>query len=129
MKNIMVCVTQQKTCDRLIKFGRGLIDEQGGELLVIHVAPSQYKFLGGAEDGEALDYLYEKAKEYGAGLTVLKSDDVLETLVAQTVKNRIDVVVMGESRESGEFLNIIDKLRNRLAEGASLLVIPPADAP
>jgi K+-sensing histidine kinase KdpD len=120
----MVCVTQQKTCDRLIKHGRELLEGESGELFIIHVAHSRYKFLGGSEDGEALDYLYEKAKEYGANLTVLKSDDVLETLSAQALKNRIDVVVIGESREGGAPSNMVAKLQEKLADDASLLVIP-----
>lgn len=124
MKNIMVCVTRQKTCDRLIKYGRELLEGEQGELLIIHVARSQYKFLGGAEDGAALDYLYEKAKEYGASLTVLKSDDVLETLTAQVRKNNVNIVVIGESREGGAPSNMVAKLKEQLANDASLLVIP-----
>jgi K+-sensing histidine kinase KdpD len=120
----MVCVTQQKTCDRLIKYGRELLEGDRGELFIIHVADSRYKFLGGSADGEALDYLYEKAKEYGANLTVLKSDDVLETLRAQVLKNRIDIVVIGESREGGAPSNMVAKLQEKLATGTSLLVIP-----
>ncbi|MDR1246004.1 MAG: universal stress protein [Clostridiales Family XIII bacterium] len=124
MKNIMVCVTGQKTCDRLIKYGRDLLDGEQGELLIIHVARSQYKFLGGTEDGAALDYLYEKAKEYGAGLTVLKSDDVLETLIAQARKNQVDIVVIGESREGCAPSNMVAKLKEQLADDAELLIIP-----
>jgi K+-sensing histidine kinase KdpD len=120
----MVCVTRQKTCDRLIKYGRELLEGEQGELLIIHVARSQYKFLGGAEDGAALDYLYEKAKEYGASLTVLKSDDVLETLTAQVRKNNVNIVVIGESREGGAPSNMVAKLKEQLANDASLLVIP-----
>jgi K+-sensing histidine kinase KdpD len=124
MKNVMVCVTQQRTCDRLIKYGRDLLDGEGGELLVIHVAHSQYKFLGNSQEGEALDYLYEKAKEYGAGLTVLKSDDVLRTLTEQARKNHVDIVVMGESREGGAPSNMVAKLEEQLADGTTLLEIP-----
>jgi K+-sensing histidine kinase KdpD len=124
VKKIMVCVTQQKTCDRLIKYGRELIENELGELFIIHVAHNGYKFLGGAEDGEALDYLYEKAKEYGARLTVLKSDNALETLTAQAKKNLVDIVVIGESREGGAPSNMVAKLQEQLADCAELLVIP-----
>ena len=66
MKNVMVCVTQQKTCDRLIRYGHEVLDGQEGELFIIHVAPKDFKILGSSEEGEALDYLYGKAIEYGA---------------------------------------------------------------
>jgi K+-sensing histidine kinase KdpD len=126
MKNIMVCVTQQKTCDRLIKYGRELLNDEPGELLVIHVAHNQYKILGNSQEGEALDYLYEKAKEYGASLTVLRSDDILKTLTEQARKNRIDVIVMGESREGGAPSNMVARLEEAFASdsGARLLVVP-----
>jgi K+-sensing histidine kinase KdpD len=123
MKNIMVCVTQQRTCDRLIKYGRDLLGDEQGELFVIHVADGRSSILGSSVEGEALDYLYEKAKEYGASLTVLKSDDVLLTLVEQTRKNYADIVVLGESRE-GAASDMVAKLKERLAAGTRLLVIP-----
>jgi K+-sensing histidine kinase KdpD len=122
----MVCVTQQKTCDRLIKYGRELLGDEPGELLIIHVAPGQYKFLGNSQEGEALDYLYEKAKEYGASLSVLRSDDILKTLAEQAQKNRVDVIVIGESREGYAPSNIVARLEERLAAGAGarLFVVP-----
>jgi K+-sensing histidine kinase KdpD len=119
----MVCVTQQKTCDRLIKYGRELQGDGPGELLVIHVADGRYGILGNSGEGEALDYLYEKAKEYGAGLTVIKSDDALKTLIEQAQKNHVDVVVLGESREGFAASNMFAKLKEYL-EGTQLLVIP-----
>ena len=42
MKNVMVCVTQQRTCDRLIKFGHDVLGDQNGELFIIHVAPKDF---------------------------------------------------------------------------------------
>lgn len=43
-KNIMVCVTQQKTCERLIKKGKELKDKIDGELHVVHVAREDENF-------------------------------------------------------------------------------------
>ena len=97
MSNVMVCVTQQKTCDRLIQYGSNLIKGTKGELFIIHVAPDQDKFLGNNREGEALDYLYEKALEFGANLTVVRSNNILDTLVDLVRKNKIDHVVMGVS--------------------------------
>ena len=123
MKNIMVCVTQQRTCDRLIQYGRELLGDEPGELFVIHVADGRYSILGSSVEGEALDYLYEKAKEYGASLTVLKCGDALKALTEQAQKNRADIVVMGESREDASS-GMTAKLEERLAAGTRLIVIP-----
>ena len=50
-KNIMVAVTQQKTCDRLIRYGHELKEDIKGELYIIHVAHYEFKFLGNTEEG------------------------------------------------------------------------------
>ena len=124
MKNIMVCVTQQKTCDRLIRYGHQLLGKNRGELFIIHVAHYEFKFLGSSEEGEALEYLYEKALEYGANLTVVRSNHVLDTLVELVEKNKITDVVMGESGENPKENGLIHQFENRIRGKAELLVIP-----
>lgn len=124
MKNIMVCVTQQKTCDRLIRYGHQLLGKNRGELFIIHVAHYEFKFLGSSEEGEALEYLYEKALEYGANLTVVRSNHVLDTLVELVEKNKITDVVMGESGENPQENGLIHQFENRIRGKAELLVIP-----
>ena len=88
MKNVMVCVTQQKTCDRLIKYGHELLAGEKGELYIIHVAPKAFKFLGNSQEGEALDYLYEKALEYRLNHTVLISNNIIDNLNNKQNKKR-----------------------------------------
>ncbi len=56
--NIMVCVTQQKTCERLILSGYKLAEATKGKLYVIHVVNEKDKFLNNVNDGEALEYLF-----------------------------------------------------------------------
>lgn len=124
MKNVMVCVTQQKTCDRLIQYGSTFLGGQKGELFIIHVAHHQLKFLGKNRDGDALEYLYEKALEYGANLTVVRSNDVLETLAELVEKNNITHVIVGESGEAEIRSNMVEQLREKIGKQAELLVIP-----
>jgi len=124
MKNVMVCVTQQKHCDRLIQYGNTFLGDQKGELFIIHVAHYQIKFLGNSKEGEALEYLYEKALEYGANLTVVRSNDVLETLYDLIDKNKITHVIVGESGEAEIKSNIVEQLRKRIEDKAELVVIP-----
>lgn len=120
----MVCVTQQKTCDRLIQYGHEYIGEEKGELFIIHVAHYQFKFLGNSREGEALEYLYEKAMEYGAQLTVVRSNHVLDTLVDMVKKYRITHIILGQSGETMDENNLIQKLSNRVKKHAEVIVIP-----
>ncbi|MCT4620136.1 MAG: universal stress protein [Marinisporobacter sp.] len=123
IQNIMVCVTQQRTCERLIRRGAQIRDEHRGELFVIHVAKEGDHFLGKSEDGDALEYLFEKAKAYGATLTVVRSQDVLETLKKLTEKNSIDLIVVGQSYENEE-KNVTTKLEKKLPKGVVVETVP-----
>lgn len=125
MENVMVCVTQQKTCERLIKYGHSITNTgSGSEFFIIHVAHYEFKFLGTSRESEALEYLYQKALEYNANLTVIRSGNVLETLVDFVMKNRISKIVLGASGEMKNENNLVNQLRERLAEKAEILVIP-----
>ena len=90
---------------------------------IIHVSGIDYNFLGDSEDGRALDYLYEKAREAGADLLVLKSDDVLETLAGIVKDNKIDKVVVGASHEEKGFDGFNENLRNAIKDNAALYVL------
>ena len=124
MKNVMVCVTQQKTCDRLIKYGHDLLAGEKGELYIIHVAPKAFKFLGNSQEGEALDYLYEKALEYGANLTVVRSNNIMDTLVDLVNKNKICHVVMGAAGQVNNEENLIAMFGKKIDKQARLTVVP-----
>jgi len=117
-KNIMVCVTQQKTCERLILKGNELIESEEDKLFVIHVVNEKEKFLDSYSDGEALEYLFQVSKESGADLTVLRSKNILKTLVDFARDNEITHIIMGVSPvdkalSSG---NIRLKLQNELPD-------------
>lgn len=124
MKNIMVCVTQQKTCDRLIKQGADFLGDGEGELFVIHVAKYGLNFLGNSKEGEALEYLFEKSKEYGANLTVIRSNDVSRTLMEFTEKNNITHIVLGESSETNQKHDMVKNLMENIKSRAMIEVIP-----
>lgn len=124
MKNVMVCVTQQKHCDRLIQYGHDFLGDQKGELFIIHVAHYQINFLGNSKEGDALEYLYEKALEYGANLTVVRSNNVLETLSEMVKKNKITHVIVGESGETEIRSNMVEQLKKKIEDRAELVVIP-----
>lgn len=128
MKNIMVCVTQQKTCERLIKFGYEFIEngetDDENELFIIHVAHSQFNFLGNSKEGVALEYLYQKALEFDANLTVVRSDDVIATLSELIVKNKITHVVLGASGNNQSNNNMVKKLEKSIGEKVEIIIVP-----
>ena len=124
IQNIMVCVTRQKTCERLIKKGAEIRDKHNGNLFVIHVAKEGNHFLGKDEDGEALEYLFEESKKYGAVLNVVRALDVLETLRAITKKNEIHLIVLGESYENKKEKNIVSNIEKYIPENIGLEIVP-----
>ncbi len=113
IKNILVCITQQKTCERLIRKASELRDEDRDRLFVLHVVKNDLNFLDNAKEGEALEYLFGISKSVGANLSVLKSDRVAETIAEYAENNRINCIIMGESpkdQKENKFLNDLKKV-------------------
>lgn len=123
-KRIMVCVTQQKSCERLIEYGRGIVNNQRTELHVIHVVKDNWKYFGQLEEKDALDYLFEVSKSHDAALTVLKAPDIERTLADFAEKNRITDIVMGESLEKTEQQNMIRRLQDATQIQVRFWVVP-----
>lgn len=94
-QTIMVCVTRQKTCERLISEAYQLDPE--AHLHVVNVIPEDGRFMDDPNEGEALEYLFDISKKYHADMTVLKSADVLQTLADYANDNHADCVVIGKS--------------------------------
>jgi Osmosensitive K+ channel histidine kinase len=121
--NIMVCVTQQKTCERLIKQAHKMIENSSGNLFVVHVVKNDSKFLGNDKEGEALEYLFGISKSVGANLSVLRADSVSQTLVDYAFENKIDSIVLGESTDSNSENKFYIKLSEKLPN-INIIVVP-----
>ena len=99
-KHVLVCVTGQKTCERLIAEGGRLAAETGAELSVVHVARQGDGLLGGiVAEAEALEYLFKVSTEHGADMAVIRSENVIETLANHAEKVGASLMVLGSSRE------------------------------
>jgi K+-sensing histidine kinase KdpD len=122
--NILVCVTQQKTCERLIRKAASLRDEITGELFVIHVAKNGWSFLDNKKEGEALEYLFGISKSAGADLTVLRSDNILKTIATFIKENKISYVVVGKSPNDHMENNFIKELK-RLQSDIEIQIVSP----
>ena len=114
---VLVCVTRQISCERLIRRGAELAKQAGLSLNIVHVAATGASLLGNLSESEALDYLFTTAKQHGADLNVVRSDNVLDTLVRLARESRAGGIVMGESRQNiKEDESIIWRLRAALPD-------------
>ena len=113
-KSVLVCVTQQKTSERLIQKGVELAREEGSSLNVIHVVNENDRFLYGLSDGDALEYLFEITKEVGANLVVKRSKDVVKTIIDFAEEINCTHIVLGSSKNPTS--NFISKLKKKLPD-------------
>ena len=119
----MVCVTQQKTCERLIREAAGIKNEFGGNLYVVHVAKSNSNFLDNAKESEALGYLFDISKASGANLSVLKSDDIINALSNFVNEKRINIIVMGKSPDKENRNRFVRDLKELVGEDVEIHVM------
>lgn len=99
--HVLVCVTVQKSCERMIREGFKLAKDMEGELSVLHVAKKDGDMLGYTLEGDALEYLYKISSESGAAMTVIRSDDVIGSIADFVKKQGVSIVLMGASRGQG----------------------------
>jgi len=123
IKNILVCVTQQKTCERLIKKAAELRDEHKGNLWVIHVIKDSWNILDNSREGEALEYLFGISKSAGANLSVLKSDEIVNTIADYARENKIDCIILGDSQNDHKENNFSHELK-KLLSNVEIRIIP-----
>ena len=111
----MVCVTRQKTCERLIAAGARVAKDVGVPLTVVHVVRSGESVLGTGEEGAALDYLFSVSKEVGADMTVLRAADVSRALSDYARQNQVRIIVLGASGENGQ-VQLLKDLKHHLPQ-------------
>ena len=97
--SVLVCVTRQKACERLIRAAADLKKENGA-LYVIHVTKEKWNFVDNAHDGEAMEYLFTLSKSYGAELTILNSNRIPETISQFAEHYKAQLIVLGESPDN-----------------------------
>nr|WP_122011817.1 hypothetical protein [Maliibacterium massiliense] len=95
---VVVCVTDQFCCDRLIHAGRQLADETGRHLNVLSI---QGHACFQARCAEALEYLFEVSKQAGAEMFVYYRADRLETAVQFMRAHNVGAIVCGMPQDAG----------------------------
>lgn len=111
-KIIMVCVTRQRTCERLIREGEKKATELSLPLHIVHAVKTGENFLGNAIEGEALEYLFTAAQVCGGELSVLRADDVIGKLVEYAKSHDAKMIVLGRSPQEDDksFANKLNAL-------------------
>ncbi|MGL5440843.1 MAG: universal stress protein UspA [Filifactoraceae bacterium] len=122
-KRIMVCVTDQKVCEELIVNTIRSFSEFELELFIIH--GSRVGVVSTKESRDALEYLFDIASNYGASISVLKTDNILDTLINFALENKIDIIVMGETRLADVKNSIITKMKDSLKDKNIYIKILP----
>ena len=121
--SILVCVTTQRACERLIEAGAEAAQSTGASLHVIHVAGSHQHFFNMNNEGEALEFLFGVSKRYNAEMTVIRSEDVAQTLVDFIREHGVNLVIFGQSPEADRPGNIIDRVRNMLQDDTIAIAV------
>ncbi|NMA67268.1 MAG: universal stress protein UspA, partial [Clostridiaceae bacterium] len=98
-------------------------DETHANLFVIHVAKNEWNFLNNKKEGEALEYLFNISKSVGANLSVLKSDEIANTISDFVKQNDIDCIIMGESPDDHKENNFYNDLKS-LLNNVEIKIIP-----
>lgn len=99
MKTVLVCVTVQRECERLILAGKRLADSAGMPLRVLHVMQHKDTFLGNPDAQEAMNDLYALSRSAGAEMTVVCSGGVRAAIVDYARQTDACCVVVGNDRE------------------------------
>lgn len=105
-EGIMVCVTGQRSCERLILHGvkRSEPDENGVRppLYIVHCVLNGQKFMNSPDEADAIDYLFTCAQYAGAELTILRTDNVQQALVDFAHEHDVGTIILGAPGEQGE---------------------------
>lgn len=118
---ILVLVTLQHACARLIRAGADMALKQGCPMRVLHVAnPNAAPKGDPALFAKALDYLYALSGEAGADMCVLTSDVQVTAIANYAQECGVTQVVMG----GGENAAGIAETLSQLMPGVRVMILP-----
>nr|MDD6336315.1 universal stress protein [bacterium] len=103
--HVVVCVTTQRSCVRLIQAGAEQAKQEGLPLSVVHVATGDQPWLGADNPDEVLDFLFQQSSAAGADMTVIRSQDAAQAIADFARQNGARYLVLGAARgaEEGAF--------------------------
>lgn len=106
--SILVCVTGQRDCDRLIRVGKQLADERSIPMQVLCVQPTSAGYDANCEE---LEYLRQTARNASAEMTVYFDDEAALIAVGFAKQIRAVHLVTGMAgTPSNGFIEMVHKL-------------------
>jgi len=106
--SVLVCVTSQYDCDRLINAGFEIAVDNGYDLhvLCVHTPVSNASFLS-----DEIEYLYQTSKSLCADMTIAFNNNAPQTTVdfAKRINAKVIVTGMPDNRENG-FIDTVSSL-------------------
>ena len=121
MPSVMVCVTTQRACERLIEAGSAAAKPSGSPLHVVHVTGSRQHFFNAADEALALEYLFDVSKKHDAEMSVLRSDDVAKTIADYAKEHHVQLIIFGQSGDGNRPGNVISRVEHML-DGAGISI-------
>ncbi len=122
---IMVLVTLQRMCARLIREGADLAMKQGCSLKVVHVAtPGQDAQGAGGLDAQVLNFLYALANEAGAEMCMLSAEVPVTAMADYAEEQGIKQILMG----GGEHAKGIAETLSQLVPGVQVMILEEEEA-
>ena len=110
-KTVLVCITPQESSKQLVKSGKALAEKHGAKLEVVSVLPlcrdgAQFRI-----EPDAIEKLYQTAKNENGEMAVYFSDDPILTVAAHKAKRKPMTLVVGfPGEKSNNFISAIHLL-------------------
>lgn len=112
---IMVCVTPQKSCKRLIDIGATRAKEEDGQFVVTY-ANTRQNLNKELKEQKILLKLFEYAKSLGGTVSILSGEKIYDTLTRFAKNNEVTHIIAGRSmrtdfeiKSHGEVINPLIK--------------------
>lgn len=124
--DIMVCVTNQRSCDRLMARGmeRAAEVKGGARLHVVHCVETGRNFMNAAYESDAIEYLFTAAQLAGADLSLLRAENVDDALVDYALEHDVDLIILGEGSTGSLPRDHISIRLQRRLPGVGFDVVP-----
>lgn len=100
---ILVCVTDQESCGRLIETGRKLADMSDLPLKVICVRPHRMETWFGSDE---VEFLFSRAKQLSAEMIIIFHDYAVEAVAEYIRANEVNYIIVGMPPEPGQSIFI-----------------------
>ena len=115
--HVLVCVTQQSSCERLIEAGASIAKSHNMGLSVINVQPERDSY---SPDPQAMEHLYGVCKKFSAEMNVYFSDAPVVVTSAYAMKNNVKAITVGFPGEKSS--RFIAEIRMLLPETVITMV-------